>query len=44
VEVGFWNGDEVNHFGPRGNPGPPHPLETPMFTKAEINAIYAASK
>jgi hypothetical protein len=42
VEIGFLGGDTVNHFGPRGNPGPPHPKETPIFTNAEINAIYAA--
>jgi len=44
VEIGFLNGDMVNHFGPRGSVVPPHPQETPKFSNAEINAIYAASK
>lgn len=44
VEIGFLGGDTVNHFGPRGNAGPPHPQETPAFTNAEINFIYAAAK
>jgi hypothetical protein len=43
VEMGFLNGNVVNHFGPRRNVGPPHPQETPTFTNAEINAIYAAA-
>jgi hypothetical protein len=47
VEIGFLNGDTVNHFGPRGDvvappPAPPHPKETATFTTDEINAILDA--
>ncbi len=44
VEIGFLNDTTVNHFGPRGNLVTPHPQETPKFTLAEINAIFAAIK
>jgi len=44
VEIGYVNDTMVNHFGPRGSVAPPHPMETPVFREAEINAIFAAIK
>ena len=42
-------GKKINHFGPRNDPppggpaltnGPPHPVETPNFSRTEMTAIF----
>lgn len=44
VEVGFLDDRTVNHFGPRQPVGAPHPQETPLFTRDEIQNIFKAIK
>jgi len=44
VEVGFLDDRTVNHFGPRQPVGAPHPQETPLFTRSEIENIFKAIK